>query len=54
MKDIEKYIKWLKQEIVMESRQDGWSLQWYKNKLEELTKTQLSQNLKNNQNDNEN
>ncbi len=54
MEEREKYIKLLIQEIVMRSRHDGWSLEWCTNKLKELTQTQSSQHLKNNQNDNEN
>ena len=50
----ENYIKMLIVEIIMESRHDGWSLDWYKKKLESLTNPQSNQPPKNNNHANEN
>ena len=47
------YLRHLKEELVMHSRHDGWSLQWYKDALNKhISKT--SKAIKKNENDNEN
>jgi hypothetical protein len=54
MEELREQIQKIKIELIMENRHDGWSINWYKNRLVELLKIQELEQSKNNHDGNEN